>query len=163
MCDLSLRPNGNTRGRPTGFTLVDVTVTVLIMGILAGVAMPAFARLLDDYRVEAAARELAGNLNYVARAASHRSQEITVTIDPATSQWSVPALPHPNHPGQPWNVELSSSGFPATLISVGFGGDSEVTFDVNALPDSGGTVVLTAGGATRTVVLSPVDGRAVMQ
>ena len=145
------------------YALIDLTISVLIIGILAGVAMPRFAVLLDDYRAEAAARKIAGDLNYVARTAANRSQAVTVNFDAAGASWTVPGLAHPDHPGVPWTVSLADSGFPATLSTVDFGGDSSVIFNVYANPDSGGSITVTSGAATRTVLLPAAGGNAVVQ
>ena len=145
------------------YTLIDLTISVMIMGILAGVAMPRFAVLLDDYRADAAARKIAGDLNYVARAAANHSQDVTVVFDAATSSWTVPELPHPDHPGSTWTVNLAAAGFPATLSAIDLGGDATVSFNVYSNPDTGGTITVTSGTALRTVVLPAAGGNAVVQ
>ena len=43
------------------------------------------------------------------------------------------------------------------------GGDAVVIFDGYGMPDSGGSVDITAGGVTKTIQLDPDTGRAVVQ
>ena len=151
------------RRQRCAYTLIDLTISVLIVGILAGVTAPRFAAVLDVYRADAAARKIAGEINYVARTAANRSQPITMTFNLATSGWTVSGVPHPDHPGAPWTVTLAASGFPATLTAVNLGGDSSVTFNVYANPDSAGSITVSSGTATRIVLLSAAGGKAVVQ
>src|SRR3982751_3625956 len=73
--------------RPTaGFTLMETLTAIVIMGILAAIAMPAFTRLLPGIRVSSAARQIATDLQLARmRAISlHSTAEGTVTFN--TSQ-----------------------------------------------------------------------------
>lgn len=56
--------------REAGFTIVELMVTVVILGILAGVAIPSFLFLLQRERVQSAALEVAGWLEQVRNAAA---------------------------------------------------------------------------------------------
>ncbi len=49
---------------PSGFTLVEALVVIVIMAVLAGIAIPGFARWLPDYRLRGAARDLYSNLQF---------------------------------------------------------------------------------------------------
>ena len=51
--------------RRRGFTLIEIIVVLVLMGIIFGVAIPRVERLSPKYAVRSAAREVASNLEYV--------------------------------------------------------------------------------------------------
>lgn len=48
----------------TGLTLIEVLIVFVIIAILAGIAIPGFARWLPDYRLRGAARDFYSNLQF---------------------------------------------------------------------------------------------------
>ena len=52
------------RSSCSGYTLSEVIVTILIIGILASIAIPGFAKLLPDYRLRIAVQELYSNIHH---------------------------------------------------------------------------------------------------
>lgn len=54
-----------SRNDERGFTLIEVMVVVAILGILVAMAMPDLTRTLDRYKLNTAARDLAGNIRLV--------------------------------------------------------------------------------------------------
>jgi Tfp pilus assembly protein FimT len=144
-----------------GFTLVDVSVTVLLIGIMSAVAAPQFGSMMLEYRVEAAARKIAGDLNYAARSARNRAEPITATFQQGTQNYSIDVLQDPNHPTVAWTIALSDSGFENCIVSgLSLGGDSEITFDIYGRPDASGTVTVSSGSTTQLVSIDQATGKA---
>ena len=56
------RTNRLARHRVTGFTLVELMITVAVMAILAAIATPAMTALIDNSRTTAQAEELVSAL-----------------------------------------------------------------------------------------------------
>lgn len=143
-----------------GFTLAELVIVVLIIGILAAVTAPKFADTLHGTRAEAAAKRIKVDLGYVRQAAISQSSALTVSFTSVSDGYSIPGLPDLNHPSKPYAVALNSPPYNAVLISVALGGDENVQFDRFGRPDSGGVITVESGGYQKTVTIDPETGKA---
>jgi len=146
-----------------GLTLVDLTISVLIMGFVAATASPKFAALLTSYTAEAAARRVTADLNYAASAAAQTSQTVTATFNVAGDSYSFTGVDSPDHPGSAWDVSLTNGGTNVSLVSADFAGSQVVTFNAYGRPDNAGTIVLSSGSDTSTIAVDAATGRATVQ
>jgi type IV fimbrial biogenesis protein FimT len=146
-----------------GFTLVDLTITVLIMGVVAATASPKFAALLTSYTAEAAARRVAADLNYAASAAAQTSQSVTVTFDVPGDSYGVTGVASPDHPGSAWAVSFTNGSTNVTLVSVDFAASQSVTFNAYGRPNNPGSIILSSGSDSATIVVDAATGRATVQ
>jgi prepilin-type N-terminal cleavage/methylation domain-containing protein len=104
-----------------GFTLIEMLIVVVVMGILAAVVIPAF-RSSHARSLESTARVLAGDLRLARSQAVQFDTEYTVQFDLAENSYTIvhsgagspPALKNPLAPaGQetgPYVVDLDSLG-----------------------------------------------------
>lgn len=68
----STPPDRPSRRGRSAFTLVDLTLTLLILGILAATVVPRFSAAVLYYQVDGAARRVEADINYVQRCTATR-------------------------------------------------------------------------------------------
>lgn len=61
-----------------GFTLVELLVALLVLGILLGIGMPAFGKMIDQQRMDAGLVALTGSLNMARQEAVRRNRPVTL-------------------------------------------------------------------------------------
>lgn len=143
-----------------GLTLIEVTVTVLIIGFLAAVATPAFSGFLNQARVDSAAKRIKADLALARQTAVAESTTTSITFTLMSGNYSVTGVDHPDHPGQAYNVDLSLYPYNSTIVMGLFGIDLTAQFDRFGQPQDGGSLQLQSGSAIQTVTLNADTGEA---
>ena len=146
--------------------MLDLVITVLIIGILAAVAAPKYADSMRHFQLEAAAQAVAADLRHARQHAKTKGSNQSVVFTQASNSYDLPGMRDINHSSEPYTVDLSKTGYPATLISVSFGASgtgNSILFDLYGRPDFGGSVVVEAAGQQRTILVAGETGRVSIQ
>lgn len=146
--------------RPAGFTLVELVIVVMLLGIMTAVAVPRYADVLSKHRVDAAARRIEADLEMARRRARTTSTSQSVQFDAGAGRYVLPGVPSRDHPGTDYEVELARPPYSASIVSADFGGDAELRFNGYGLPDTAAAIVVRSGKHERTIVVDPNTGRA---
>jgi Tfp pilus assembly protein FimT len=156
--------------RRAGFALIDLTVTVLIIGIVAAVAVPRFTQSLDIIRADSAARHIVADLNYARHRAQMSSRSVPVNFTQSPASYAMPTTPHLNRSGATYSVNLPDAGLNVQL-AVNIQGTKSVTYNNYGLPLAGsplvpvtsGTITVQSGAASKVVLINAQTGRASVQ
>lgn len=156
-----------TNRKRSAFSLVDLTLTALILGIVAAVATPRFASAVQYYQVDAAARRIEADINYVQSSARLTNRVCSLTFATSQPSYTTNGVAHLDNSGRDYSVDLAAIGYPVTL-QVNLNGGRSVTYTPQGNPRAGSplttlstaSVTVTSGSQTRTVTIDPVTGRA---
>jgi type II secretory pathway pseudopilin PulG len=134
-------------------------MVLAIIAFLATIAAPRITNAVTRQRADAMARRIAADLQYARQRATTTSQSQTVQFVGVTA-YRIVGMPHPDHPGQEYTVNLADDPYGAEGVSADFGGDNELIFDIYGLPDSGGEAVIRVGNHARTITVDAETGEA---
>ncbi len=149
--------------RRHGFTLTELLIVVLIMGILAAVAQPRYASSLAKRQAAALARQISMDLETTRQVARATSTAKSISFDKTNKNYTLNGINNPNHPSATYVVSLTDTASLATFGTVVLGNDTVIIFNGFGFPDSGGTIVVNVGSSTSTVVVDAVTGSTTIQ
>jgi Tfp pilus assembly protein FimT len=141
-----------------GIALIDLVITTLLIGILAGAALPRFAESLQRHRVQSAAQRVAADLRLLRSQAIATSHSRRADFNTAQSSYTLIGVNSADRPGTTASTSLADYPYRATLASVSVGGDASLAFDLHGRPDTGGTIQVSAGGYSQTVTIQAETG-----
>ena len=75
--------------RSAGFTLVELTLVIVLMGILVALAAPSLAGYVRRTRVEGALNELTGDIAYTRTLAVRSGRPATLTVEPGGTAYKI--------------------------------------------------------------------------
>jgi prepilin-type N-terminal cleavage/methylation domain-containing protein len=131
--------------RPSGFTIIEVMVVMIVLGILAAVTFPAFAGVTDESRRAAFVSELRVYTDaaerYNAKTGSWPEDSSSGTMpDGLEDYWDAADWTRPTPLGGVWDTEFNDSGVTAALgvhFNTGDQPSDEDMAIVDALIDDG--------------------------
>ena len=145
------------------FTLVEMTMCMVIMLLFAAIAAPRYANSIARYRADMAAKRLAADVNWARALARTGSTSRSITFNTGTSTYTLTGVSNPDSPSSTYSVNLSLSPYKSTITSASFGATSTLTFDGFGTPSNAGTVVITCGATSKTVSVNADDGAVSVQ
>jgi len=135
------------------FTLVELSIVMLIIAILTVVTVPTLGDSLDFHRVEAAAERISFDLQLAQNRARMASTAQAIDFSTATSSYILPGVPDLDHLSEDYRVDLSRPPYDVLLTYVSFS-NSDLQFNGFGVPDQAGEVDVEAGSYSRTVIIS---------
>ena len=145
-----------------GFSLIELVLVMTIISVLAAIAVPRYANALARYRADAAAQRIVTDLNYARERARSTSTKVIAHIKPSEDCLRLEDTPSLDDSTEIWETDLSAKPYLADIVSTSFL-SGKVSFDGYGTPDAGGSIQLTVGSESRTVVLDADTGKAVVQ
>jgi prepilin-type N-terminal cleavage/methylation domain-containing protein len=147
--------------RRYAFSMVELVIVVLVMGIFAAVAIPTFYDSLLFHRVESAARRIKADLELARRTARATSTEQSFTVIGKTYSTSA-AVADLDKPTQTYSVDLAKAPYLLDVVTASFGGFTEVRFNGYGLPVkpdgtplATGTITVWCSSRRCTITLEP--------
>jgi prepilin-type N-terminal cleavage/methylation domain-containing protein len=142
------------------FTLLELSIVVVLISILAVVALPRFINATASHRLDTAAVRIVADLTMAQRQARISGTSQSVQFEPDKDGYGLPGVADIDHAGSTYYVQLFSEPYQASLVSADFGGDTEIIFDGYGTPDSGGSVVIQVQHQQKTISVDAQTGRA---
>jgi type II secretory pathway pseudopilin PulG len=143
------------------FTIVELLVVLMIMGIVAATAAPTFHRSLQYHRLESAARRVKLDLEQARYMARMMSEEQSLTFSSLTSpSYTLSSGTRGlKSTGQTYIVDLTDAPYELASVRIDFGGPAEITFDGFGTASVGGTIELELGEESRIVSVEQTTGQ----
>ena len=166
------------RNHRSGFTVIELTITVLIISIMAAVAAPRYFEATNRFRAAAAAKRIAADLNLARENANSKGGVGSgewVSFYTGSDNYKLHNDPDIDRPEDEYWIYLAKTAYPVDLVLVqftniyGYTSNTTVKYDMYGRANSGssptapltvGQVVVQAGSEQRTVVISPTTGKA---
>lgn len=146
-----------------GFTLLELTMVMVVVAIVAAVAIPRQATALHSRRASVAAQRIVADLEYARAQAITGSASQSLVFSTDAEQYSLPGVGSLSAAAGVYTVDLWDAPFHCDLVSVDFGGGLTLTFDGYGLPDNAGFVIVASGSSQRRVDVDGSSGRGTIQ
>ena len=138
-----------TRARRAGFSLIEMMVTVSMLGIMAGMVAPKVSKDISHSRVNSAARVVAGDLEQALSMAGRQRRPVRVVIDGSAKEIRL----MDRVSGQLISRRAFGDISEYKLYSV-VGSPSTVDLLPQGVATASTIVTLSAGGYSRTVTMT---------
>lgn len=160
------------------FTLVELLAVLVIVGLLAGVAIPRFASAMPRQRLDAAARQLETDLVLAREHARHTGATVSVEINLTTARYHIAEFADPDRVRQEYSIDLGADPYLITELAVTFSRSlamdefvsatqREIEFNGYGCPTGNATdgvrIKLGDGADIRTIEIAPFSGEVTIE
>ena len=151
-----------------GFTLVELIIIIVIMGILAAIAISTWTRVIEGRRVDSATNQLAADLRQAHSRAINRLAPQTVTLTSGSSEYTMTGAANPLDLDDCSAEDVVVPTPPFTPFTVAFCPNGSAEIPPNATicsaAPSGSSATITLRSSTdatnnHTIQINPVTSR----
>ena len=170
-----------------GFTLVEVLIVVLLLGLLAMMGTPTLISGMDRYRLSSTATEIITTIEFAQMTAMTAGGKTRITINDVNDTiliekftpdvdllgveaeldeadvegGSYKTMGHPTNKGVDYQIEVGSEDrfHGVDILTSTFGAGNFIIFDALGAPSDGGTVTLSLGGSQATLTVDALTGK----
>ena len=151
---------------PRGFTFVELVMVVATVALVAAIAVPRMTNASQRYKADLAARRIAGDIELARQEAAASSSPRTVIFDAAALTYTIQGSAGLNGEVTGYKASLKQAPYEATTIRVKFAAvppPTVLTYDGFGKPNAGASIIITAGGQSKTISVDPNTGRATIR
>jgi Tfp pilus assembly protein FimT len=153
-----------------GISIIEITISMLIFGIFAAIAIPKYADSQLRYRTEVTANRIAQDLSLAQSRARLTNANCSLSISIASDSYTVSGLKSLDKPSENYVVSLGQAPFqcdvqflateasPTASLS-----NLAIQFNRFGMPDQGGIITVGCGGYSKTITLESISGRVKIQ
>lgn len=105
--------------RQAGFSLVEVSIVVALIGLFAMVGLPTMQEWLERYRVRTAAQEIASHIQLQRMRAVSQNQDFSIDFDQSAGTYAL----YQGDPATGTLLDAQARGLPNGVTFTGGGGD----------------------------------------
>jgi prepilin-type N-terminal cleavage/methylation domain-containing protein len=154
------QPSGRTvRPLRDAFSMIELVVVLMILGILAATAMPTFYRTLEQQRLESAARRVRQDLEQLRQTARTLSKTETLTATSATAYTLSSDVQGLDHKNLSYAIDLALAPYYVSNITTSTGFPAQVSFDGFGTTTTSGNIIMRLGAFQRTLTLDSSTGQ----
>lgn len=117
----------------SAISLIEVTLVILVIGILAAVATPRFSDAVRVMRLEAAARQMAAHIDYIRSVAINEGRTTELACDNQLHAY-VGDVDSPELAGQPLSVSITQDFDSTFSMTADFDDATTLRFDFEGIP-----------------------------
>ena len=144
----------------SGYSLLELVITILVLGIIASVATPRLVDSLAGYRADSAAARIVADLALAQKHARTTGTSETVTFDRARNRYSFSSITDSDRGGIVYEVDLTNYPYDAQLTRLKLTSGESITFDGFGFVNGGGKLKITTDGVSRIIVIDAATGSA---
>ncbi len=165
-CDAitALEPARMSPRRHRALTMVDVTIVILILGLMAALAAPRFTDSIRRTKLQVAARQTAAHIDYIRRVAVNEARTTTFHCSNTSHRYGSGEVDFPERHGELIYISIRDEYDPAFTLTADFDSNTSLSFNFEGVPYVGstpladGSLVLAFDGTAFEIEITPGTG-----
>lgn len=122
-----------------GMNLLEITIVLLVVGIMAAVVSPRFTHSVRASQLKAARMQTRATIDYVRRVAINEGRTTTITFDTLNDTITSPNVEAPGFVGTMISLDIHADFDDSIELLADFDGATTLSFDFEGVPWVGNT------------------------